>query len=120
MAMRTRSSNVPRTLPRIAPRVAGEIPWEAAPAIAALLDAAGADEVLVVDADAVEAEDVVGVEDDEVEAEGVVVMADVTRELDGVGVAVAEGVVLVDAGEVKPPYVQTPSVPSGIYSGCNT
>lgn len=99
--MRMRRSRVPRMLPRIAPSVEGEMPWEA-PATAVGM---------------VEVEVEVEVEDDE--ADRVEEMDDgggVIEELAVVVVGIADvvGIEIVDGGGVKPPYVHTPSVPSGM------
>lgn len=90
-------------LPKIAPRTDGEMPCEA-PAAA---DAVG---IVEVDEDELEVGVDVGASVEDVEGAGV--MAELTEEVE-VGVADVEGEV-VDGGGVKPPYVHTPSLPSGI------
>jgi hypothetical protein len=55
------------------------------------------------------------VDDEDKEEEGVAEVDEIDEgEDEGEGVAVVPDEVGVDAGEVRPPQVQTPSVPSGI------
>lgn len=108
-ARRTRSKK-PKTLPRIAPRTAAEIPREPF----AVGEGSGELEVTLLWVEVI-------LEEDESDGEEKLVIEGIDEdEREGVAVAVRVGVGVggVEGGEVRPPYVHAPSVPSGIYERC--